>query len=105
MALGCCLMILRKTQPDLPSVFRCPQPYVVGTLAIVGCAYLIISLPAITLMRFVAWNAIGLVVYLLYGRARRMLTRSEERRVGKEVVRTRRSRWSPYHYNKKKKKT
>src|SRR3546814_9847483 len=26
--------------------------------------------------------------------------RSEERRVGKECVRTCRSRWSPYHYNK-----
>src|SRR3546814_13790452 len=29
--------------------------------------------------------------------------RSEERRVGKECVRTCRSRWSPYHYKKKKK--
>src|SRR3546814_5802489 len=28
-------------------------------------------------------------------------TRSEERRVGKECVSTCRSRWSPYHYNKK----
>src|SRR3546814_16476593 len=28
--------------------------------------------------------------------------RSEERRVGKECVSTCRSRWSPYHYNKKK---
>src|SRR3546814_11614972 len=27
--------------------------------------------------------------------------RSEERRVGKECVRTFRSRWSPYHYKKK----
>src|SRR3546814_12248440 len=27
--------------------------------------------------------------------------RSEERRVGKECVSTCRSRWSPYHYNKK----
>src|SRR3546814_17409122 len=31
--------------------------------------------------------------------------RSEERRVGKEVVSTWSSRWSPAHYNKKKKKT
>src|SRR3546814_17774683 len=31
--------------------------------------------------------------------------RSEERRVGKECVRTCRSRWSPYHYKKKKNKT
>src|SRR3546814_15337907 len=32
----------------------------------------------------------------------RLLTRSEERRVGKECVSTCRSRWSPYHYKKKK---
>src|SRR3546814_17166019 len=30
------------------------------------------------------------------------LPRSEERRVGKECVSTCRSRWSPYHYKKKK---
>src|SRR3546814_16309826 len=30
-------------------------------------------------------------------------TRSEERRVGKECVRTCRSRWSPYHYKNNKK--
>src|SRR3546814_14229978 len=30
------------------------------------------------------------------------LTRSEERRVGKECVSTCRSRWSPYHYKKNK---
>src|SRR3546814_17196976 len=33
-----------------------------------------------------------------------LLIRSEERRVGKECVRTCRSRWSPYHKKKKKKK-
>src|SRR3546814_11648871 len=33
----------------------------------------------------------------------RSLSRSEERRVGKECVSTCRSRWSPYHYKKKKK--
>src|SRR3546814_18026558 len=35
------------------------------------------------------------------GTVLRMLVRSEERRVGKEGVRTCRSRWSPYHYKKK----
>ena len=74
-AVGACMMILRRKRPDLPRVFRCPQPYVVGTLAILGCAYLMLSLPAITLERFVIWNAIGLIVYVLYGRARSMLTR------------------------------
>src|SRR3546814_14574866 len=35
-------------------------------------------------------------------RARCRVTRSEERRVGKECVSTCRSRWSPYHSKKKK---
>src|SRR3546814_11611799 len=35
----------------------------------------------------------------------RYLERSEERRVGKECVSTCRSRWSPYHYKNKNKKT
>src|SRR3546814_12304295 len=35
-----------------------------------------------------------------YVGAERPADRSEERRVGKECVRTCRSRWSPYHYKK-----
>src|SRR3546814_13436280 len=35
---------------------------------------------------------------------RDLIVRSEERRVGKECVSTCRSRWSPYHYKKKKNK-
>src|SRR3546814_15964439 len=38
------------------------------------------------------------------GRSRLSRSRSEERRVGKECVSTCRSRWSPYHYKKKKKR-
>src|SRR3546814_16139361 len=34
-------------------------------------------------------------------RARELVSRSEERRVGKECVSTCRSRWSPYHLKKK----
>src|SRR3546814_16845184 len=37
--------------------------------------------------------------------ARRVITRSEERRVGKECGSTCRSRWSPYHYKQKDMKT
>lgn len=74
-AVGACLMILRCTRPDLPRVFRCPQPYIVGTLAILGCAYLMASLPEMTLVRFVIWNVIGLAIYLIYGRSRSLLRR------------------------------
>jgi APA family basic amino acid/polyamine antiporter len=69
-AVGGCMMILRRTRPDLPRVFKCPAPFLVGTLAILGCIYLIASLPALTLVRFLIWNLIGVAVYFLYGRAR-----------------------------------
>lgn len=69
-SVGACLMILRRRSPQLPRLFKCPQPYLVGTLTILGCAYLLFSLPSTTLVRFGAWNVIGLVAYCLYGRSR-----------------------------------
>ena len=72
-AVAACMMILRRRSPELPRVFKCPQPMVVGTLAILGCIYLIASLPNSTLYRFLIWNVIGLVVYLAYGRTRSLL--------------------------------
>jgi APA family basic amino acid/polyamine antiporter len=68
-----CMMILRKRAPNLPRVFRCPQPYVIGTLAVLGCAYLIFSLPNHTLWRFLVWNLIGIAVYYAYSRSRSLL--------------------------------
>jgi APA family basic amino acid/polyamine antiporter len=76
-AVGACMMILRRRSPELPRVFRCPQPYLVGTLAILGCVYLIFSLPGETLVRFAAWNAIGAAVYFAYGRRKSMARREE----------------------------
>ncbi|MGH6745485.1 amino acid/polyamine/organocation transporter (APC superfamily) [Novosphingobium sp. PhB57] len=69
-SVGACLMILRRRSPELTRLFRCPQPYLIGTLTILGCAYLLFSLPESTLVRFGAWNVIGLLVYFLYGRRR-----------------------------------
>ncbi|WP_294393386.1 amino acid permease [uncultured Sphingomonas sp.] len=69
-AVGACLMVLRRTRPDLPRVFRCPAPYLVGTLTVLGCLYLMFSLPSMTLIRFVGWNLLGLVFYFAYSRGR-----------------------------------
>jgi basic amino acid/polyamine antiporter, APA family len=46
-------------------------PRVVGIATMLGCFYLLTSLPSATIVRFLAWNAIGLVVYVAYGRVRR----------------------------------
>ncbi|BAK66485.1 amino acid transporter [Sphingobium sp. SYK-6] len=75
-AVAACMMILRRRAPDLARVFRCPQPYLVGTLAILGCIYLLISLPSTTLVRFVGWNIVGLLIYFAYGRSRSLLART-----------------------------
>jgi APA family basic amino acid/polyamine antiporter len=74
-AVGACMMLLRRRAPDAPRIFRCPQPYLVGTLAVLGCLYLLFSLPEKTLVRFLIWNVAGLAVYFLYGRARSVLAR------------------------------
>jgi APA family basic amino acid/polyamine antiporter len=63
-ATAACMMILRKRAPDMPRVFRCPQPMLIGSLAILGCIYLIVSLPEKTLYRFALWNLVGIGVYL-----------------------------------------
>jgi APA family basic amino acid/polyamine antiporter len=75
-AVGVCLMVLRRKRPDLTRIFRCPAPYVVGTLTVLGCLYLIVSLPALTLVRFVLWNVIGFVIYWLYGRSRSLASKA-----------------------------
>jgi APA family basic amino acid/polyamine antiporter len=73
-----CLMVLRVRRPDLPRLFRCPAVWIVGPLAVAGCLYFMISLPMATLVRFLAWNAIGLVVYLAYSRRTSLLARGVE---------------------------
>jgi APA family basic amino acid/polyamine antiporter len=73
-AVAACMMILRKRSPELPRVFRCPAPMVVGTIAIVGCIFLLFQgLPTSTLWRFLVWNILGIGVYLVYGRLRSRL--------------------------------
>jgi len=76
-AVAACMMILRKRAPELKRVFRCPQPYIVGTLAILGCLYLMSSLPLHTLTRFVGWNVVGIILYLLYGRTRSLASKGK----------------------------
>ncbi len=67
-SVGVCLMVLRRTAPQLPRLFRCPAAYVVGAVTVLGCLYLLASLPTSTLVRFVIWNVAGFLLYFAYGR-------------------------------------
>jgi len=72
-ATAACMMILRKREPGATRPFRTPLWWLVGTAAILGCIWLFTSLPLTTMRNFLIWNAIGVVVYLVYGRAKSRL--------------------------------
>jgi APA family basic amino acid/polyamine antiporter len=77
-AVAVCLLVLRKRAPHRPRVFRTPLAWVVGPIAILGCIYLFLSLPEKTQLWFLAWNILGVIVYLAYGRRASLLARGQE---------------------------
>ncbi len=77
-AVAVCLLVLRKRDPARPRVFRTPMAWLVGPVAILGCLYLFLSLPQRTQLWFLAWNVVGVAVYLLYSRRTSLLARGQD---------------------------
>jgi APA family basic amino acid/polyamine antiporter len=67
-AVAVCMMVLRVRAPLQPRVFTAPLWWITGPLAIVGCIYLFLSLPLVTLQYCLIWTVVGLIVYFLYAR-------------------------------------
>lgn len=67
------IIVLRRTQPHLPRHFRCPFVPVVPILGILVCSWLMLSLPALTWIRFGSWFVLGMIIYGVYGRRRSLL--------------------------------
>jgi APA family basic amino acid/polyamine antiporter len=61
-------MVLRRRSPELPRPFVTPVVWLIAPATVVGCVYLFSSLQTKTMLFFLGWNAVGVVVYLLYGR-------------------------------------
>jgi len=59
--------ILRRTDSSRHRPFRCPLVPLVPILGIISCFMLMLSLPVITWFRFIAWMAIGITIYAIYG--------------------------------------
>jgi len=62
------IIVLRRTQPDLPRPFRTPMVPLVPILGILICGYMMYGLPADTWLRLIIWMALGLTIYFIYGR-------------------------------------
>lgn len=61
------VIILRKTQPNLPRPFKVPFVPWIPLLAVLFCGYLLFQLPKITWVGFVVWVILGLFIYAAYG--------------------------------------
>ena len=72
-AVGICLLVLRRSAPDTLRPFRVRAVWLVGFGTIGGCLYLFLSLPAETLLWCLIWNLIGLCLYAVYGQHRSTL--------------------------------
>ena len=71
------VLILRRTQPNLRRAFRVPWVPVIPILSMIGSFVLIVSLPPVTIVRFIVWLAIGLIIYFLYSRRTSHLQREK----------------------------
>jgi basic amino acid/polyamine antiporter, APA family len=72
------VLLLRVKRPDAHRPFRVPGGPIFPMLGIVSCAYLMLSLPVITWVRFLVWLDLGVVIYWFYGRTHSPLANAEE---------------------------
>jgi APA family basic amino acid/polyamine antiporter len=75
-AVAVCMLVMRRREPNAPRRFRTPLAWPVGLVAILGCLYLIYSLPRTTQLYFLAAHVVGLAIYFLYGARRSVAGRS-----------------------------
>ncbi len=72
------VMVLRRTQPDLPRGFKVPRYPIVPIASIAGCIWIIQDLRSITIYVFFGWAAVALLWYAFYGLKHATLRRAGE---------------------------
>ncbi|WP_435592254.1 amino acid permease [Nocardia sp. bgisy118] len=71
------VLVLRKQEPNRERPFRTPLVPLVPILALIGCALMAFTLDVLTWVRFAVWVAVGVAVYLGYGRRHSTFATSE----------------------------
>jgi APA family basic amino acid/polyamine antiporter len=72
------VLVLRAKRPEAKRPFRVPLGPIFPVLGIISCAYLMLSLPIITWIRFLGWLDLGMIIYWLYGRSHSTLVNQAE---------------------------
>jgi basic amino acid/polyamine antiporter, APA family len=71
------VVVLRRTEPDLERGFRVPFVPAFPIIGTLLCFYLMSRLEGTTWIRFGVWLAIGLAIYVIYGRTHSRLQRGD----------------------------
>ncbi len=61
------ILVLRKTNPELPRPFKTPLVPLIPILGIIVCLSMMLALPGDTWLRLAIWMGIGLAIYFFYG--------------------------------------
>jgi APA family basic amino acid/polyamine antiporter len=61
------VIVLRIQRPEAPRPFRVPFGYLFPVLGVLSCLYLMLSLSAVTWVRFLVWLDLGMMIYWFYG--------------------------------------
>ena len=72
------VLMLRSKRPEAKRPFRVPLGPIFPVLGILSCAYLMLSLPVLTWVRFLVWLDIGMIIYWFYGRTHSPLVNAGE---------------------------
>ncbi|NNC47669.1 MAG: amino acid permease [Sphingomonas sp.] len=74
-AVAISVMLLRRSHAHVPRHFKTPMLWLVGPATIAGCMFLLLNLPLEAILVLPVWAAVGLAIYLAYGRRHSLLGR------------------------------
>jgi APA family basic amino acid/polyamine antiporter len=80
------VLIMRKTHPEAERPFRVPFGPVIPVLGVFCCLVLMFSLPPENWLRLFVWLAVGLLIYLFYGRRHSIMEKMKGTDAAKDTV-------------------
>ena len=74
------VIALRRSRPDLERGYRAPLVPLLPALSVLATVWLMLNLTVETWRNFAIWMAVGLVLYLAFGRRHSVVGQGDERR-------------------------